>query len=95
MESVKPVSGMPTVSSFVLSQSEKEGVKETMGGTVPLSEVTVQSTSHDVSGDNPAKDESLRLPASLSEREASKNGESVSAIQTCTKQMVVVLYVDT
>lgn len=90
MDSVKPVSGMPTVSSFVLSQSEKEGVKESMGGTVSLTEITVQSTSHDVSGDNPAKDERVHLSASLSEREVTKDRESVSAIQTCTKPMVVV-----
>ncbi|XP_058225361.1 uncharacterized protein LOC131334393 isoform X2 [Rhododendron vialii] len=86
---VKPLSGMPTVSSFVLSQSEKEGVKESMGGTVSLTEITVQSTSHDVSGDNPAKDERVHLSASLSEREATKDGESVTAIQTCTKPMIV------
>ncbi|KAG5528742.1 hypothetical protein RHGRI_029412 [Rhododendron griersonianum] len=86
---VQPVSGMPTVSSFVLSQSEKEGVKESMGGTVSLTEITVQSTSHNVSGDNPAKDERVHLSASLSEREATKDGESVSTIQTCTKPMIV------
>lgn len=90
MDFVQPVSGMPTVSSFVLSQSEKEGVKESMGGTVSLTEITVQSTSHNVSGDNPAKDERVHLSASLSEREATKDGESVSTFQTCTKPMVVV-----
>lgn len=95
MESVKPVSGMPTISSFVLPQSEKEGVKESVAGSVSHTEVAVQSISHNISGDNPAKDGRVHPSADLSGREATKDGESVSAIQKCKKPLVGVLCVNT
>ncbi|PSR91587.1 Serine-rich adhesin for platelets like [Actinidia chinensis var. chinensis] len=82
-DSVKHDCGTPTVGCIVLSQSEKEkeGVKEPMGEVFPVSEVTLNLTSQNVSRDNAANDErsftsEAHLSAGPSERETSKDAQS-------------------
>ena len=75
------------------SEKEKEGVKEPMGEVFPVSEVTLNLTSQNVSRDNAANDErsftsEAHLSAGPSEREICKDGQSP------LQPMASVLYAD-
>ncbi|XP_028063592.1 uncharacterized protein LOC114266865 isoform X2 [Camellia sinensis] len=98
-DSDKPKCGTPTViTCTMLSQSEKEkkeGVQESKSKSVPLSEVTVQSTPQNVSGNDAAKNErsftfEVHPSQGLSGRETGKDGQSLSTIKDCKISTIVV-----